>query len=239
LKFEIDIFFKKNINYKERNIHLHKLFSTIFSTQLSKNKKQSFSFYISKRKIYYKDNYYKIFLHTTLNFEKLFNFENDFFKVIQVKEKDSKINEFIQVKSLNYEFKDIVLKNWNIPIDKNINNIQYHYDYGLALLKELIELQVYTSMIDKNRFPPNSYSKNRKEYYSFIEGIIIDPLRSDICHDLENNVHSIGYDVILQIKNDKKSKLIAREITNQGLGCKNSFGFGFCEYYDMRRKKIC
>lgn len=219
LKFK----FKENVSFKERNNYLHKIFSTIFYEENRKTKnKKDYSFFIEKFKDYSKDKIYKIDLHTSnQNIDTLLinNYKN-FKEIISLEEKDYKPSEFIFIENINFPIHSVVLDNWDIlTYDKSKRQQYYHKSYGTDLLKELISYQIYSKSTLK--IEPNSKTKNNRDYYDFIKTIIIEE---------PNNEFKVKYNILIQLKDDKKSKLLGREMVFSGVGAKNTFGFGFANY---------
>lgn len=221
--YKLKIKFKEDVDFKDRNNYLHKIFSTIFHEENSKNKKKkNYTFFIERFKLYQKDKIYKIDLHTSNpNIDELLK-ENaiKFKEIIEIEEKDYKPTEFIMIENINFPIHSIVLDNWNIKdYDKTKRQQYYHKDYGTDLLKELIEYQIYSNT--SLNVKPNVKTKNGKDYFSFIKNIILEEPKNEF---------TVKYNVLIQLNNDKQSKLLSRELVFSGTGAKNSFGFGFANY---------
>jgi len=227
--------FSENIKFEDINNYFHSIFSNIFYKYNQKNThKKSYTFKISRYKVYVKNKKYNIYFNTSDNeiMQTLLN-NLDKFKFKLLKEHNPSIQNIIKISNLNFEIYDIVLKNWNIESDLigKKKRIDYRKEFSLDLLKELIEVQTYLNLDGnlKNLIVTNGVSKNGIKYYKFIDNIILGAERKVKVKD----GFVFSYDVILNIKNEKKSLLLANNIIHSGAGAKNSFGLGYAEFYKL------
>lgn len=241
MKLNILLNFNKDILCNDINEHLHKLFSTLFIIILNKDrKKKNYSFYIFPKKTYFKNKSYEVLFSTNneLILAKLMEnikYTNDYFTLVSINEKNDEISPFLKVFSSNFLLNTGIIKNWKINHNSTIKSLHYRPEYGIDLLKELIEVQAYqhTSL---SHITPNSKSKNGIEYYNFIDYIFVDEKSTNI--NLKG-VYLMCHNLILKIKEDKTSKLLAREITHSGVGFRNSFGCGHTDYYNIHKGQLC
>lgn len=246
MKYEITLECLKNTSFKERNIQMHRLINSMIiqGINLDNSNNVGYSFYLERKKEYFKNKKYKLLFNTIdmniINKLKSFDFSNkDFefnFKILNFIEKEDEIKDYIQIYNLNYEIKEPVVKNWNIKKECKTKNLYYDLSMGIDLLKELIQYQVYAKSPLIDKIKSNKLTKHKKEYYEFIDEIYLDPNKKSI---FMKNQHIMAYDLLIKVKGDKASKLLAREMTNKGMGCKNSYGFGFASYYDYDKGVIC
>lgn len=227
--------FSKDIMFEDINNYLHSLFSNIlFNAKFDKKRKAPYSLKITRFKTYNKNKSYDIYFNSS-NESVLNNLRDNAsrFDIKIIKELNQQIGNLIKVTNLNYEIYDIVLKNWGIesPLIGNKKRIDYKKEFSIDLLKELIMLQTYMGLDStlKNQITPNAVSNNNIEYYDFIDHIVMGEERRVRIKDS----FVTTYDVIINVKSDKKSKTLANKIIHNGLGAKNSFALGYAEYYKL------
>ena len=227
--------FKKDVKFEQVNNYLHSMFSDIlFSNSKKENKKVSYSFKISRLKNYYQNKNYDIYFNSS-DLDMLSLLEKNALKYNTkiLTEMTSQISSLIKISNINFEIYDIVLKNWNIDSDLigKKRRIDYKKEFSIELLKELIMYQVYNDLpiTLKNQITPNSITKNNKDYFDFIDSIILGAERKVI---IKNNFVT-AYDIVINIKSDKKSKILGNQLVHNGSGAKNSFGLGYAEYYKL------
>jgi hypothetical protein len=209
---------QKDIKYEQRNQHLHSIFSNIFHEKNKENtKKRNYSFFIERKKTYFKNKSYKIQLHIGDEFlNQLFHKNVKKWKeIIKVEEKELNISTFLEIKDLKFRILDTVLKNWDIEKKEKYN--EYNSSYGKDLLKELIEFQV--NLNSNLTMKPNKKTKHGKDYFSFIKNIFI-----------QDTNQTNTYDILIEIENTKQAKLLAREIVYKGAGTNQSFGHGYTTF---------
>lgn len=225
--------FQKNIKYEDVNNYLHSIFSNILY-KFKSDKKPKYSFKIQPYKEYFKNRTYIIYINTA-EIDIIKTLEDSLFKYNMKSEQleDQKYSNIIKISNLNFELYDIILKNWDIDskLIGSKKRIDYDSNFGLPLLKELIEVQTFLNLPSnlKRMISPTNKSKNDLDYLPFIKDIIIgEPKKVKI-----KDSFVISYDVIINIIDDKKSKQLAKFIVNSGVGARNSFGCGYAEYYKL------
>lgn len=219
---------EKDFDFKEKNNQIHRFLSQ--SLYNGKNK-EKYSFKIDDRRKYLKNKEY--ILHVKImkkeDFKSLIDLCTKKGFEYTLIEPDIKNGLFI--KDLNFEIQSIQLENWGIK-EKKLNRIDYLEKYGIEFLKELIEYQVFNYLDDsiKKNIKNLSITKHKKEYYQFIDKIILSTKKAIKLKESHVNT----YDVYIILKDDKWSRYIGREMVNNfSIGTKNSYGCGFVEYKEI------
>lgn len=218
----------EDFDFKEKNNVIHRFLS---KSLYNGKRKEKYSFKIEDRRKYLKNKEYilQVKIMKKEDFENLIELcKNNKLEYTLI---DPEIKNGLFIKDLNYEIQSIQLYNWGIKEEK-LDRIDYLEKYGIPFLKELIEYQVFGYLDEeiKKNIKSLSITKHKKNYYQFIDKLILSPKKAIKLKD--NHINT--YDVYVILKDDKWSRYIGREMVNNfSIGTKNSYGCGFVEYKEM------
>lgn len=231
----------KNIEYSKQPDFFHNIFSTALAqgNVLEKtHKKQSFCFNMPDINILLNNKTYTVYFNSNKDayiksiIENLNKSNN--IKVLEIIEIDNSYDNMkpILVKGISYKLTP------NFCISKGISrkrdekektNINFSSKYhDLFLLKELIEYQISNNfnLFSENKLENTIKINENKGYNDCIESLII---KRDYFRVVKNfNVPC--FDITFKFKSNLDKRLvqqISNFILQDGLGSKNSFGFGY------------